>query len=59
MSDKAISSGLKAGQLVGKVAKICGGGGGGKPDFAQAGGKDATKVEEALSLAREQVVKLE
>ena len=33
------------------VAKLCGGGGGGRPDMAQAGAKDVAKVEEALSAA--------
>ncbi len=38
----------KAGDLIRDVAKIVGGGGGGRPDFAQAGGKDASKIGEAL-----------
>lgn len=44
--------GLHAGQLVGKIAKLCGGGGGGRANIAQAGGRDATKVAEALGTAR-------
>lgn len=47
------SVGLHAGKLVGEVAKVCGGGGGGKPNLAQAGGRDASKVHEALRLANE------
>jgi len=39
---------LKAGKIVGAVAKILGGGGGGRPHLATAGGKDTTKVNEAL-----------
>src|SRR5699024_8908504 len=39
---------LHAGKLINKAAKICGGGGGGRPDMAQAGGKDASKIPEAL-----------
>jgi alanyl-tRNA synthetase len=39
---------IKAGDIVKEVAKITGGGGGGRPDMAQAGGKDASKVDEAL-----------
>ncbi len=39
---------VKAGDIVKEVAKITGGGGGGRPDLAQAGGKDASKVDEAL-----------
>ena len=38
----------KAGDLVRETAKIVGGGGGGRPDFAQAGGKDAAKIEAAM-----------
>lgn len=34
------------------MAKVCGGGGGGKPALAQAGGKDASKTAEALEVAR-------
>ena len=44
----AISKGAHAGNLVREIAKICGGNGGGKPDSAMAGGKDASKLEEAL-----------
>jgi alanyl-tRNA synthetase len=40
--------GLKAGSIVGAVAKMVGGGGGGKPHLATAGGKDAGKLDEAL-----------
>jgi alanyl-tRNA synthetase len=39
---------FKAGDLVRETAKIVGGGGGGRPDFAQAGGKDASKIEAAM-----------
>ncbi len=41
--------GLKAGALVKAIAAVAGGNGGGKPDFAMAGIKDATKVDEALA----------
>ena len=41
--------GLHAGKLIKELAAICGGGGGGKPEFAQAGGKDPAKLDEALS----------
>ncbi len=44
-----IARGLQAGKLVGEVAKACGGGGGGRPDMAQAGGRKPEKLEEALS----------
>ncbi|MDR3543341.1 MAG: alanine--tRNA ligase [Desulfosporosinus sp.] len=41
-------SGLHAGQIIKEVAKITGGGGGGRPDMAQAGGKDPSKLGEAI-----------
>ncbi len=44
----AIARGAHAGNLVREVAAICGGRGGGRPDMAMAGGKDITKVDEAL-----------
>ena len=40
--------GAHAGKLVGEVAKTAGGGGGGRPDFAQAGGRDPARLDEAL-----------
>ena len=45
---EAVAKGVHAGKLVKAAAQICQGNGGGKPDMAQAGGKDASKVEEAL-----------
>lgn len=42
--------GIKAGDMIKQAAAICGGGGGGKPTLAQAGGKDATKLPEALAV---------
>jgi alanyl-tRNA synthetase len=50
-SPEVIAKGLKAGQFIGAIAKITGGGGGGRPNFAQAGGRDATKLPEALEQA--------
>ncbi|MDE7213703.1 MAG: hypothetical protein K2N42_03885, partial [Anaeroplasmataceae bacterium] len=44
---------LDAAMLVKEAAKLCQGGGGGKKDLAQAGGKDASKVEEAILKAKE------
>ena len=38
-----------AGRLVQEVARLVGGGGGGRPDLAQAGGKDASKLDDALA----------
>ena len=55
----AQEKGLKAGLLVKSVAQLTGGNGGGKPDFAMAGAKDQTKLDEALAavpgLVREQI----
>jgi alanyl-tRNA synthetase len=47
-----------AGQLVKTLAPIVGGGGGGRPDFAQAGGKDASKITELLAAAQKEVTRL-
>ena len=44
----AVKSGAHAGKIIKAVATICGGGGGGRPDSATAGGKDVSKLEEAL-----------
>ena len=51
VSDPMVEQGAHAGNLVREVAKACGGGGGGKPQFAEAGGRDASKIDEALALA--------
>ena len=45
----AVAGGIKAGQLVKQVCAICGGSGGGKPDSAMGGGKDALKLDDALA----------
>jgi alanyl-tRNA synthetase len=48
---EALAKGAHAGNIVREVAKIAGGGGGGKADFATAGGKDLSKIDEALAAA--------
>ncbi|KAI0565948.1 alanine--tRNA ligase [Gracilaria domingensis] len=48
---KAQKQGIGAGKLIGRVAKMCGGGGGGRPNFAQAGGKNVAKLGPALQHA--------
>ncbi len=53
VSDDLIAKGLKAGDWVREAAKAAGGGGGGRPQMAQAGGKDPSKLGEALKVARE------
>jgi len=50
-SPGAVKAGLQAGKFIGGLAKMCGGGGGGKPGLAQAGGRDASKVPDALAAA--------
>jgi alanyl-tRNA synthetase len=51
-SPEVIQTGLQAGQFIGEIAKICGGGGGGRPNIAQAGGKYPEKLAEALAVAK-------
>ncbi|WP_024545574.1 alanine--tRNA ligase [Picosynechococcus sp. NKBG15041c] len=46
---------LQAGKFIGGIAKLCGGGGGGRPNLAQAGGRDASQLPEALSTAKQQL----
>jgi len=52
VTDSTIRRGVRAGDLVRDVAKMVGGGGGGRPNLAQAGGRDAEKLPEALSAVR-------
>lgn len=47
-SDSVIKANIKAGDIVKTAATICGGGGGGRPNMAQAGGKDPSKIDEAI-----------
>ncbi|MCL2362921.1 MAG: alanine--tRNA ligase [Defluviitaleaceae bacterium] len=51
-TDDAVKAGIHAGNLVKEAASICGGGGGGRPNNAQAGGKDATKAGAALDAGK-------
>ena len=50
---------LQAGRIVGAIAKILGGGGGGKPHLATAGGKDISKIEEALQAVPQMVQQMQ
>lgn len=50
--------GLQAGKFIGAIAKLCGGGGGGRPNLAQAGGRDASKLPEALAQAKQDLLSL-
>ena len=56
-TDSAMKKGAHAGNLIKAVAKVVGGGGGGRPNMAQAGGKDASKVEDAIAMAYEEAEK--
>jgi alanyl-tRNA synthetase len=49
---------VPAGQVVRQIAPVVGGGGGGRPDFAEAGGKDASKIGEMLTAAKRVVAEL-
>ena len=53
VSDDLIAKGLKAGDWIREAAKAAGGGGGGRPQMAQAGGKDPTKLPDALRIAQQ------
>ena len=50
-----IAAKLQAGKFIGGIAKLCGGGGGGRPNLAQAGGRDGAALQGALEAAREQL----
>lgn len=52
VSPSLVKQGIHAGTFVGAIAKLCGGGGGGRPNFAQAGGRQPEKLEAALEKAR-------
>lgn len=48
-SPEAVKAGVHMGKVISKAAKVCNGGGGGKPQVAQAGGKDPSKLQDALA----------
>ena len=56
-SDDAVAAGVHAGNIIKAIAPIVGGGGGGRPNMAQAGGKDASKIQDALNAGVEEVRK--
>jgi len=53
VSDALVKEGVKAGNLIKPIAQVVGGGGGGRPQMAQAGGRDSSKIPQALDKARE------
>jgi len=55
VSPEAVARGIKAKELIQLAAKICGGGGGGRDDFAEAGGKDATKCADAAAAVQAKI----
>ena len=56
-SDDAVKAGIHSGNIIKAIAPIVGGGGGGRPNMAQAGGKDASKIQDALKAGVEEVKK--
>ena len=56
VSESWIKDGIKAGDLVKEAAKLTNGGGGGRPQFAQAGGKDISKVDEVISVINQKLL---
>ena len=54
-SKEVNGKGLQAGKFIGAIAKICGGGGGGRPNLAQAGGRDPNQLKQALEMATAQL----
>jgi len=54
-TEDAVKSGIHCGNIIREVAKVTGGGGGGRPNMAQAGGNEPSKIEEALNLVKELV----
>ena len=57
VSDALVKTGLRAGDLIKPIAKVVGGGGGGRPQMAQAGGRDSSKIADALQTARDLIAK--
>lgn len=55
-SKQVVGLGLQAGKFLGPIARLTGGGGGGKPNFAQAGGKLPEKLDEALAVAKKDLI---
>ncbi|CAJ2642575.1 unnamed protein product [Trifolium pratense] len=51
-----VDQGIQAGKFIGQIAKLCGGGGGGRPNFAQAGGRKPDNLADALEKAKSELI---
>jgi alanyl-tRNA synthetase len=51
-----VDQGIQAGKFIGQIAKLCGGGGGGRPNFAQAGGRKPDNLAGALEKAKSELI---
>ncbi len=51
----AVQNGIHCGDILKEAAAVCGGGGGGRPDMAQAGGKDPSKIDKSIIVAKERI----
>ncbi|CAK8569400.1 unnamed protein product [Lathyrus sativus] len=51
-----VDQGIQAGKFIGQIAKLCGGGGGGRPNFAQAGGRKPENLTAALEKAKSELI---
>ena len=51
-----VDQGIQAGKFIGQIAKLCGGGGCGRPNFAQAGGRKPENLASALDKARSELI---
>ncbi|WCJ39972.1 Alanine--tRNA ligase [Euphorbia peplus] len=57
-SPSVVNLGVQAGKFIGPIAKMCGGGGGGRPNFAQAGGRKPENLSVALQKAQENLLSI-
>ena len=55
VSDNFVKQGINAGKLVGEIARATGANGGGRPNFAQGGVKDSSKLDEILAKVEEEI----
>ena len=58
VTNDLINKGFHAGHLIKGAAQRCGGGGGGRPDMAQAGGKEIKQIDHSLDYAKEYVLSI-